>query len=380
MKSNLRILFIHAGGRRERLLRFEQGEVMPTDFFYGLPELRAMGHRVDLLELSDLQPKENTFKFRWAKFKDSRRAARTLMPHCERLFSGDKTIYGKYDLIIAGTEYIALGMTDLIGRQCAPMLFVAMGMHSKPMLHLPAGHKGRQLASKRYNTLLKRSAGALYLGAPERDFAARRFSGVNGKLNFTPFGIDTDFWTPGPEGQTRQGNVLFVGNDTNRDIECFLEVARSMPKQRFTAITSRLKGMADIPTNLKVIEGHWKKEILTDEQIRDQYRGAEAVIMPINDTLQPSGQSVALQSMACGTPVLISDFPGFWDKKGHRDGENIIFVKDNTPESFTTSLSSLLKDCDRRLAIGKQARELVLDKYTINHFAQSINRVAQEVT
>ena len=35
--------------------------------------------------------------------------------------------------------------------------------------------------------------------------------------------------------------------------------------------------------------------------------------MPLVETLQPSGQSVALQSMSMGLPVLITKTEGFWD-------------------------------------------------------------------
>ena len=38
-------------------------------------------------------------------------------------------------------------------------------------------------------------------------------------------------------------------------------------------------------------------------------------IIPLKNSIQPSGQSVALQSMACGTPVVITETFGFWDKK-----------------------------------------------------------------
>ena len=44
----------------------------------------------------------------------------------------------------------------------------------------------------------------------------------------------------------------------------------------------------------------------------------------MKDSLQPSGQSVTLQSMSLGIPVLISKTVGFWDFSKFRDEENII--------------------------------------------------------
>ena len=49
----------------------------------------------------------------------------------------------------------------------------------------------------------------------------------------------------------------------------------------------------------------------------------------MKESLQPSGQSVALQSIACGTPVLITKTGGFWDNKNFKDKDNIFFAMKN---------------------------------------------------
>ena len=66
--------------------------------------------------------------------------------------------------------------------------------------------------------------------------------------------------------------------------------------------------------NIKHIKGSWRSGILTDVQILDEYKKADLVIIPLSETTQPSGQSVALQSMSSGTPVLITRTKGFWDE------------------------------------------------------------------
>ena len=54
---------------------------------------------------------------------------------------------------------------------------------------------------------------------------------------------------------------------------------------------------------------------IDDLELRNIYQNAKLTIIPLKDSLQPSGQSVALQSIACGTPVIITHTSGFWDKK-----------------------------------------------------------------
>ena len=64
---------------------------------------------------------------------------------------------------------------------------------------------------------------------------------------------------------------------------------------------------------LKYYEGMWWNNKLSDDAIKICTK-AYLTIIPLNNTLQPSGQSVALQSMSVGTPVLITKTIGFWDK------------------------------------------------------------------
>ena len=51
---------------------------------------------------------------------------------------------------------------------------------------------------------------------------------------------------------------------------------------------------------------------ISNSYLRLLYSNAIATILPIVHSYQPSGQSVALQSLACQTPVLISNFSGIW--------------------------------------------------------------------
>jgi len=64
---------------------------------------------------------------------------------------------------------------------------------------------------------------------------------------------------------------------------------------------------------VELLSGDWKESILSDIEIRKLIQKSRLVILPLKKTFQPSGQSVALQTMACGKPVIISKTDGFWD-------------------------------------------------------------------
>ncbi|MFZ2099845.1 MAG: glycosyltransferase family 4 protein [Oricola sp.] len=369
-----RILFVHAGGRRERLARLEQGGALAEEFFYGLPQLRRLGFDVDLLETSDLEPSPHALRFRWAAYKDRRRYRRLGMAHCERLFVG--TRFDEYDVIIAGTEYVALGLLDHLRRtpNKPKLLFFVMGMLSKPLVGFQEGSRARDRALHRYRRLLQRASYALFLGEGELQKALEHFPELKGRLCLLPFGVDTGFWTPG-DAQS-DGSLLFVGNDANRDVEMLVDLAAVMPERKFIALTARLKGRP-VPPNLEVVVSGWKSEVLSDEEIRDYYRRAAAVILPIKDTWQPSGQSVALQAMACGRPVVISDFAGFWERGAFRDGEEIFYASPNSAASFAVILSTLLSQPELAARVGEQARQLIIQRYSLDSFGQRLARFVE---
>ena len=55
-----------------------------------------------------------------------------------------------------------------------------------------------------------------------------------------------------------------------------------------------------------------ERSVLTDTELKEIYEKSRITIIPLKQTLQPSGQSVAMQSMLIGTPVIISEIDGLW--------------------------------------------------------------------
>jgi glycosyltransferase involved in cell wall biosynthesis len=371
MPDRPRILFVHAGGRRERLSQLDHGTVMAQEFFYGLPQLRALGFQVDLLETTDLHPDTRSLGYRWAAFKDRRRSRQLAMEHCERLFVSLSLRLQDYDVVIAGTEYVALGLADHIRRMKNPprLFFFVMGMISKPLLQFAKGSRPLNRALARYRDLLECCGGALFLGRGEYEAVLMCFPDLKDRCHFLPFGVDVDFWTPA--AVPPDDYVLFVGNDRRRDVDMLLRIAQLMPDQRFVALTSLLNG-CDVPRNLEVTASDWKSQLLSDSEVRGYYQKAAAIVLPIKETWQPSGQSVALQAMACGRPVVISDFSGFWDPGAVRDGGEILIASPNAAEAFVSALSRLRTQPGLAAEIGALARRCVLERYSLTLFASRL--------
>ena len=102
---------------------------------------------------------------------------------------------------------------------------------------------------------------------------------------------------------------------------------------------------------------------------------SKLTIIPLVDSLQPSGQSVALQSMSCGTPVLITNTDGFWDRDKFIDDENIIFINERDSEEWELVIRSLLKDKKNLDRISKNGKGLIYSEFNLTKFNQKLEKI-----
>ena len=91
---------------------------------------------------------------------------------------------------------------------------------------------------------------------------------------------------------------------------------------------------------------------------------------------QPSGQSVALQSMSIGVPVMITDTEGFWDHKSFNNNQELFLIKENNLELWASKIRLVFSDELRLDLVSKNARELINKKFSINenlNYLKNIN-------
>ena len=98
-------------------------------------------------------------------------------------------------------------------------------------------------------------------------------------------------------------------------------------------------------------------------KVREYYANALVTILPLHDTYQPSGQSVTLQSMALGTPVIITETEGFWDINNFENKENIVFVENNDIKNWISEIKNLIINEKLRNNISK-IRSTLLKNFT----------------
>ena len=95
----------------------------------------------------------------------------------------------------------------------------------------------------------------------------------------------------------RTDDILFVGNDGFRDYDFLKHLINNLPEINFNLVTTQINESELNFKNFNLFKGNWGAPILTDEELSDLYSKSLLTIIPLKESLQPSGQSVALQSI-----------------------------------------------------------------------------------
>ena len=349
----MKIIFLYAGGRRERIEAVRLGNA-PTEFFYGAIELARLGHTIDFEEVGKAPRALVTAYNRLLQWATPVRTNGDDIFGVAQLLS---RLRGR-DCIVATTSSIALALAawKKVGLVRSPIV----GIHCGAFHYPPRG-------VRRWSTraLLEGTQMALF-AQPEAN-AMRRFFELP-DISTVPFGVDTDFWSP---GDSANGDyILSVGSDFRRDYETLIAAAEQclLPVKILT--TRPLP--ATIPSHVSVLQGSWKNPALDDFELRQLYRGARFVVVPLLESIQPSGQSVALQAMACGKPVIITHTTGLWTEHNFNENQEIFLVPEKNPDALAAQMLKLWNDPQQSLKMGKSAREAVLRAGNIRSFANGI--------
>ena len=361
-KNKISIIYLFKTGRRKRL---EQVKDIPSEFFYGYKEFAEEDYNVDLLEELDLNIVLKNFFLR--KFFNLISKLIFNLP-LNAIFGliinkGFKKLNGA-DYIIATTNTlgIAISVAKNFGLIKSNILFINMGLFS---------NKPHFLKLYLYKYIF-RKVKLLTISKTEYDSLKLLFN--HNEVYYIPFGVDKSFWFPQSKKECKP-YVLAVGNDLARDWNTLV----NSWEDNFPT----LKIITSLPVNTKknniiAIKGNWHSQLLSDVEMRNLYRDAEFVILPLKETLQPSGQSTCLQAMACSKAVLISNINGIWDRKLLRNKENILFVKPGKVKDMNKAINLLLKNQQLRKTIEENGRKLIQDHFNTYNMKNNFKTIFEE--
>lgn len=343
------VMFLFKAGRRERLAASSEG---PTEFFYGYVELRNSGLSVDMIDENAFGIAQPIGAF-WRALSLASTAISGVHAWAVHRFSRRRYLLDTARTIVAVNNSYGLALAYLKshGSLRSNVVFLAMGL---------TGTNTQLLVRSVYARILPHVKLAVISKAEQQHLAAM-FPHL--EPHYLPFGVDHRFWIPGPADNTAD-YVLSVGNDPHRDYGTLVNAwTANFPHLR---IVTRLPMPDHTPKNIEVVAGDWRTQRLNDIDLRTMVQRSRLIVIPVRETLQPSGQSACLQAMACGKAVILSDIAGLWDRDLMRDGENCVLVPPDNTEALRHAIRSLLDEPDRAAAIGRAARSTVEKHFNVD--------------
>ena len=360
------ILYIFRRNRKKTLIEWEQG-TSPSEFFYGMIQISNKGIDVDFVEGDDTT-------------KEWRRLLcypfELLVSIRVRIGFGIHIIWQNWKKI--SKSEIIISTVDTCGLPL--LMFKSMGWLKQPIIYFSQGLSDRlenlpdnvinRFIIKKYTKWIHCADGIMVLGKGAAISMEKVFNLPPGSVTVNPFGIDTDFWTPGDK-EGSNDFILSIGSDQGRDYDTLL---KSISDDKPLHIVTRLK--VNNGSDLKHVS---VKSDYDNLQLRELYRNCRFVVIPLKDISQPSGQSATLQAMSCGKTVILTKTRGLWDPSIMQHNKNCVLVPVGDSDELGKEINKIWKNSKSRVKIGKQARESVQEHYSCEIFAGKILLDAEEI-
>ena len=309
--------------------------------------------------------------------------------------------YGEYyDIIYSHYWLSGLAANDLRSYWQIPM--VHMFHTTAEMKNRVAQNQAESETSRRANCEgeIMRFSDRLVAATPlEKNQMSWLYGALGDKIDVVPPGVD--FSRFGAIGQTEAKQhleipahhkmILFVGRiQALKGIDILMR-ALGLVRQRESALTdnvclSIIGGDPDPDSDIELQEFERLKQLRSEMGIEDMvtflgskdqdtlvyyYSAAEMVVMPSH---YESFGMVAIEAMACGTPVIASDVGGL--SFSIEDSFNGYLVPGNDPTALADKIILLLKYSALRHQLGEQAQQWV-SRYSWVNVADEILEVFQ---
>ena len=356
MIKSKKICYFLKSGREKRII-----DNHPDEFLYGLNFFRKKKLNVSVIHDNDLNF-ENSLNSKVYSLLNMIIYWLIGIPGKSLiiLFSKRK-LFSKYDVIILTTNSFGLSLAFLkkVGLFKPDIFYIAMGVitNKTPIIWIFV-----------YRWILK-GCKIVTLSKQDSKFLEKA---LNYKIDYINFGVDKDFWTPSKNNISKK-YVISIGNDFNRDYKTLINVWRDDFPLLKIVTNHKVKTNKN---NVEVIYGDWAKQALSDKLIRKLIRESLFVILPILDTVQPSGQSVALQSMSCGKTVLITNFMGLWNRELIQNFENMVLLgKPGEKNKIEAIISNVINKKKLLGVIGENARNIIETKLNSEKMAKEMLKI-----
>jgi len=187
------------------------------------------------------------------------------------------------------------------------------------------------------------------------------------KISIIPNGVDTMLFSPKKDVEKIPESILHVGRlEPRKGISTLLK-AIALVKKEIPDIHLYLIGKGDIGGYKSTVsELSLQNQVtflgtVSQRELIEWYNRVEICV--IASVVEGFGR-VAVESMACKTPVIGTEVPGLVDIIA--DGETGILVPPEKEDALAKAIINLISDPELRQRMGEQARKRVKERFELN--------------
>jgi D-inositol-3-phosphate glycosyltransferase len=229
-------------------------------------------------------------------------------------------------------------------------------------------------------------------GSDEKELLVRLYGASAERISVVPCGVNLDLFQPVDQRKARRELslrdddriLLFVGRiEPLKGIDILLGAAAELAMEHDCSVlviggdSSAQQGeiayLRNLAARLGIAERVSFLGSVDHERLPLYYSAADVCVVP---SFYESFGLVALEAMACGTPVVASRVGGLAGTV--RDGETGYLIPWRCPEPFAERIELLLGNEELRRAFGRTARETV-ERFRWANVAESVIGVYREL-
>ena len=191
-------------------------------------------------------------------------------------------------------------------------------------------------------------------------------------------GIDTELFIP-KDNRVKKKNILWIGRYTpgkgvHHLIDAFVLVLQRHPDAHLSMIGDGPQ-REEIQQKIQKlgISGHiTEKTFVSNEDLPAEYQNSDIFVLP---SLSEGFPRTILESMACGTPVVCTDFPQIVDLVDNAG----LLVPACNPEAISSAILKILDNPELAAELGKNGAERIVKNYSWKDTVSRTLKLYEEV-
>lgn len=194
----------------------------------------------------------------------------------------------------------------------------------------------------------------------ECDYYAEAFGWQPGKTAFLPFHTDPSFL----DVPTREGDYAVAAGRSFRDYDTLLD---AWAQVAMPLVIVGYKGARTPPPNVTI-----HRELPLAE-LTAVIAGSRIVVVPLEERRISIGQSVILQAMAMGKPVVVTAVDGTVDYLEHMGTGLLVPPRDAA--ALARAAETLNGDAELRQRLSEAGRRRIRERHMMAHYMEGMSRI-----